>query len=207
MEANLDRSEIITKQSIEELTGDTLLQAEYSINNENKSRTRSALENVNESSVLNRPMTPVHLRQSMMLQTKPFDLNEMNELNINENNAWLNKNNRAKPNFKSDHNGFKRSTNILVINSDDMSADDFRPPPGPSSQNAGFASRPRIQRTPDTNMATKTKYDSINTNLSIQTVASSTFTPKYSITEPRPSSANSIKSTKSPSQSNASTLK
>jgi hypothetical protein len=215
MEANLDRNEIINKQSSDELFGDNLLQAEYSINNELRAKSRNAFENFHESTVLNRPMTPVHLRQSIMLQTRPFDTNEIGEL----------KNNRqAINNFKSDLNNIKKSTNILVINSEDMSGEEnytkqsqlqtaSLPPPG----NAGFVSRPKIQRTPDPSVAMKTtKYDSINTiNSSIQSASSSqqstghSFLPKYSITEPRPSSAtNTAKSTcKSPTQSNASTLK
>ena len=207
MEANLDRSELITKQSADELVGESLLQSEYSINNEYKSKSRHGIEHLNDSSVLNRPMTPVHLRQSMLFQTKPFNTNELYELNRNNHSQIIDKKTNIRvgnDQMNNNNNSNKKSTNILVINSDDMTGEDYSKPP-PPPPNAGFVSRPKIQRTPDQSMTIKTKYDSLNTNSSIQSTASSTFTPKYSITEPRPSSANSAKSTKSPSQSNQST--
>ena len=128
MEANLDRSELITKQSSDELVGESLLQSEYSINNEYKSKSRHGIEHLNDSSVLNRPMTPVHLRQSMLFQTKPFNTNELYELNRNNHSQIIDK----KTNIRvgndqmnnNNNNSNKKSTNILVINSDDMTGED-----------------------------------------------------------------------------------
>lgn len=174
MEANLDRNEIFIKQSAEELIGESLLTAEYSLNNnETKSKSRRGIENLNESTVLNRPITPLNLRQSVLLQTKPFNTNEI----FNDN-----------------------KTNILTIESNDLSVDDNYlkiindtknkyQTTVTESTDIGFAARPRIQRTPDTSN-TNQKRAIINTSIQ----SSSSITPKYSITEPRPSSANSTKS-------------
>ena len=90
MEANLDRGEIITKQSSDELLGDTLLQAEYSISNEQKLKSRSGFKIMNESIVLDRPITPSHLRQSVMLQTKPFNPSDISHLDINQTGLFKN---------------------------------------------------------------------------------------------------------------------
>ena len=244
MEANLDRGEIITKQSSDELLGDTLLQAEYSISNEQKLKSRSGFKIMNESIVLDRPITPSHLRQSVMLQTKPFNPSDISHLDINQTGLFKyskSTNNRLqgfdkKNSFKlstqsNSHFGEmpgSKSTNILVINSTQEEFEDnayvhTQPKAAtPTSvfteagnPNSGFASRPKIQRTPDQSMIiTQQKNilkDSINAaaiHASIQSASSSSFGPKFSVAEPRPSTANSIKSsTKSPVQSNASTLK
>ncbi len=220
MEANLDRSEIVTKQLNNELMGESLLQGAYSINNEQKLKSRSGLRNLNESVVLDRPMTPSYLRQSHMLQTKPFTLNEINNSNMWKKNInrSIDKRNSFKlsipggDNFES--NEAKASTNILVINSqDDMTEDESYQSASEQAKtfrqnepNTGFASRPKIQRTPDQSMSLKKNYDSVNT-ASIQSASSVNLAPKFSINEPRPSSANSAKSSKSPAQSTASTLK
>lgn len=225
MEANLDRSELIAKQSADELMGEALLQAEYSINNEQKNKSRSGFRNLNESIVLDRPMTPAHLRQSVMLQTKPFEPSDFNRLELNQSTTLKSKTNRSqiidrKNSFKLstsrnelETNNTKKSANILVINSNDMQESDIysKPPPSnstkifsPNDPTAGFASRPKIQRTPEQSLAMKQNDKSINASASIQSNSSLNFTPKYSITEPRPSSVSSSKSSKSPSQSNAS---
>ncbi len=228
MEANLDRSEIVTKQLNNELIGENLLQGEYSINNEQKLKPKSGLRNLNESVVLDRPMTPSYLRQSHLLQTKPFSLNELNNFIPNtstNSNMWkknVNKNIDKRNSLKLgipgtenlESNEAKTSTNILVINSqDDLTEEDNYQ--NPSSQTkpfkkndptTGFSSRPKIQRTPDQSINLKKNYDSINT-ASFQSGSSVNLAPKFSINEPRPSSANSFKTPKSPIESTASTLK
>ena len=109
MEANLDRSEIVTKQSGDELTGEQLLQAEYSINNEQKMKSRSGFR-MNESIVLDRPMTPSHLRQSVMLQTKPFNPSDIGGLDINQGNNVWGKNRINRSQIIDKKNSFKLST-------------------------------------------------------------------------------------------------
>lgn len=225
MEANLDRSEIVTRQQTDELIGEYLLQAEYSINNEQKLKSRHGFRNLNESIVLDRPITPSYHRQSIMLQTKPFNTNDIGNSETHQSNAWKNKMNLSqvfdrKNSLKliTPRNDFEansaKSTNILVINSQDDGQDEEQKPPQVPSKifsindaTHTFASRPKIQRTPDQSMTVKKTNDSLNSNESIKSASSSTFGPKFSIKEPRPSTANSIKSTKSPNQSNASTLK
>ena len=224
MEANLDRGEIVTKQLTNELIGETLLQAEYSISNEQKMKSRNGFRNVHESTVLDRPVTPAHLRQSVMLQTKPFnptDFMQQPERNttprdklmgsVNRKNSFkLSTSRNELENFNS-----KKSTNILVINSQDETQEDnyLKPPQttkvfSNNDPTSGFASRPKIQRTPDQSInIKKSTNDSINPasiHSSIQSASSTNFEPKYSIAEPRPSSAKSMKSMKSPSQSSAS---
>lgn len=247
MEANLDRSELITKQSADEMVGDTLLQAEYSISNEQKLKSRSGLRNMNESIVLDRPMTPSHLRQSVMLQTKPFNPSDISNLDINQSSLFKNskstnnrmqafdKKNSFKLSTQSASNQFGeamgKSTNILVINStthEEYEQEQEQPyvhvqakATTPTSvfneagnPGSGFASRPKIQRTPDQSMMMSQQRNSLKDSInaasihaSIQSASSTNFGPKFSVAEPRPSTANSIKSSKSPAQSNASTLK
>lgn len=225
MEANLDRGEIVTKQLADELIGETLLQAEYSISNEQKMRTRSGFRNVHESTVLDRPVTPAHLRQSVMHQTKPFNPSDFNSLerNITPRDKLVRSVIDRKNSFKlgtsrndfENLNNAKKSTNILVINSQEETQDDnyLKPPQttkvfSNNDPTVGFASRPKIQRTPDQSInMKKSTIDSIiptSTHSSVQSASSTNFELKYSIAEPRPSSAKSMKSMKSPSQSNAS---
>jgi hypothetical protein len=200
MEANLDRNEILLKQAADELVGESLLTTEYSSANENKSKSRMGNDPLNESIVLHRPITPINLRQSILLQTKPFTPNELFNQNNNNNN-----NNKEK---KSD---------ILVIESNDLSVDENYlklvnntatkySNNVPESTSVGFAARPRIQRTPQqTPEPSVTNYKKPTLNTSIQS-SSSIQAPKYSITEPRPSSSSVNNSKNSKSSSSSGTI-
>ena len=191
MEANLDRNEILLKQTADELIGESLLTTEYSSTSENKSKSRMG-NDLNESTVLHRPITPINLRQSVLMQTKPFTPNELfNEINNKE-----------------------KKSDILVIESNDLSVDsnylklvnNTATNYAPESTNVGFAARPRIQRTPQQTpepSITNSKKPTINT--SIQS-SSSIQTPKYSITEPRPSSSSVNNSKNSKSSSSSGTI-
>lgn len=177
MEANLDRNELTLKQSTDELIGESLLVNEYSTTNEQKSKSKLGL---NESIILNRPITPFNLRQSVLLHTKPFSTSDL---------------------FAD------KKADILVIESNDMSVDDnyLKVINNANNKNdnlnksdvVGFSTRPKIQRTPEPTVSNTVRKVSINT--SIQSSSNSITAPKYSITEPRPSSANSIKSKSSSS--------
>lgn len=187
MEAMLDRNEIFMKQTADELIGESLLTTEYSSGSEIKSKSRTDL--LNETTVLHRPITPVNLRQSILLQTKPFTPNEF---------------------FLND----KKNSDILVIESNDLTSvdDNYMKSVNnaaikynmntvlPESTNVGFATRPRIQRTPQQTPEHKKLLPTINT--SIQST-SSIQAPKYSVAEPRASSS-SVNHSKNSSKSSSS---
>jgi hypothetical protein len=223
MEFELDSGEAVIKQSADDLFGESLLVSEYSINNNNsnelllKNRPKqSETEFLKESSVLNRPITPSHLRQSQHFTNKQ-PLNHKDSLIISENiknnpkrsvsNGSLNtKDTKAQVQAidsgkKSLSAGSRKNgkADILVIESKEV--DDFRASPDQNYTNGvknstndsltlGFSTKQKIPRTPDN--YSYARKNSI-TNNSMNPVNSS-FTPKYSITEPRPSSANSTKS-------------
>jgi hypothetical protein len=230
MEFELDSGEAMIKQSPDDLLGESLLVSEYSINNNNNNNNNEQLKNrpkqsetefLKESSVLSRPITPSHLRQSQHFTNKP-PTNHKDSLIITENvrnnpkrsvsNGNLN-NKDTKAQTQAIDSGkktpYKQSlsagsrkegkADILVIESKEV--DDFLAASNQNYSNGGktstndsltlgFSAKQKIPRTPDN--YSYARKNSI-TNNSMNPVNSS-FTPKYSITEPRPSSANSTKS-------------
>ena len=132
----------------------------------------------------------------------------------NHSNQRSNSNDR-KPSFRQRNNtddDKNKKVNILVLDSNDASSNNSNieeviqsphyPPPHPIQQRSSlkessnvFASKPKIQRTPEQSYAIdRRKSNSTSVNQS-----GSLIIPKYSVSEPRPSSANSTRSKNSSS--------
>lgn len=256
MEIELDSGEFIMKQS-EELVGEQLLLNKYSLNN-NKTNIEPSRKSImddtfneNSTSVLKRPITPLHLRNSQLIQSKQFTETVKPDKPMNTSKlassqsivthnqkttsttsstskfSSINKENRtynterksiSKNSLtnisKLDEPLFgKKETNVLVIESNDVDeillADE---PPNVNKHSSVnkyssklfaandsvevFANRPKIQRTPDQSGSINKKKSTLASNMS-----GSSFLPKYSIAEPRPSSSSSSRSRNSPNSS------
>lgn len=186
MDICLDRNELILKQS-DDLCGEKLLSSEYAYKNE---RAKSKLD-LTESIILNRPITPLNLKQSILLQTNPFNPSDLfNEQDLNEANS--NNNNKKANILVIDSNDisddYDSYTRVLNNATNKMQSNNFS-----SSEEVAFATRPKLIRTPDPSQIQK------RANMSTSIQASSSIAPKYSISEPRPSSAASVKSKNSSS--------
>lgn len=218
MERELDAGENIFKQT-DEIIGENLLIKFYSILNQGnepgasrESKQRLENEFMNESTLLNRPITPLNLKQTQLGQSKNFeksDLKPPKSSQSTRSSGPVKKDsiksslsfNRAQ---SSDRLGkpsvadAKTKANFLSINSNDIRTVDSYEPiySNVKDSNEAFLNKPKIQRTPDQSMAMKQK--SYITS-SIQ--SNSSYAPKYSINEPRPSSASSTKSKNSPNSS------
>lgn len=208
MERELDAGETIFKQS-DEISGENLLTNLYSFINRgnepmiNREDSKSKLTNeiLNESTLLNKPTTPLSLRNSQVIQSKNF---ERSQTKINSLSQSLNpgkkENLKANLSFNRTKNGdavgkkvvdSKGKSNFPSITSNDIRSIDSYEPVYTNTQdsNEAFRNKPKIQRTPNQSISIRQK--SIVAS-SVQ--SNSSYVPKYSISEPRPSSASSNKS-------------
>ncbi|CAF0879503.1 unnamed protein product [Brachionus calyciflorus] len=219
MERELDVGETIFKQT-EEIIGENLLLKYYSIINQgnepslSREMTKQKHEDefLSESTLLNRPITPLNIKNNQLLQSKNFE--KTSDFKPPKNNQ-INKSLAKKENIKSslsfnraqstDRQQVKNSIvesktkhNFLSINSNDIRTVDSYEPLYSNAKDSSeaFSNKPKIQRTPDQSMALRQK-----SYIASSVQSNSSYVPKYSISEPRPSSASSNKSLKSPNSS------
>lgn len=114
--------------------------------------------------------------------------------------------NENEPKYNNDNGNENGKANVLIIESRDYSVDDSFTNPMTSNKIFatndslnGFANRTKIQRTPEQSIAFQRQKSYTNTSVN---ASSNSYLPKYSLNEPRPSSANSTKSKNSISSTN-----
>ncbi|RNA21811.1 lisH domain-containing ARMC9 isoform X2 [Brachionus plicatilis] len=214
MERELDAGETFMKQT-DEISGENLLLKFYSFINQgnepivSREGSKSKLQNelINESTLLNKPTTPLSVRNSQVIQSKNFEKSQSKNNSLSQSLAPAKKDNlkaslsfnktQSREKFGKKLTDSKNKSNFPSINSNDIRSIDSYEPVYTNVQdsNDAFRNKPKIQRTPDHSVRQKSVIAS-----SIQ--SNSSYVPKYSVSEPRPSSASSNKSKNSPNSSN-----
>lgn len=215
MERELDAGETVFKQT-DETSGENLLKNFYSFNNQGnepilyRENSKNKLNNdiLNESTLLNKPTTPLSLRNSQVIQSKNFEKSQSKMNSLSQSlNPSKKENLKTNLSFNRTKNGekvgkklaeSKNKSNFPSITSNDIRSIDSYEPVNTKTQdsNEAFRNKPKIQRTPDQSISIRQKSilaSSMQSNMS--------YVPKYSVSEPRPSSASSNKSKNSPSSS------